>query len=125
MTLLGIDYGRSKIGIAIAYGPLAEPYGVITLSELKKLKELVESEKVEKIIVGVSEGKMGEESKAFGLKLEKDLNIKVEFQDESLSSIDAQRLSIEAGIRQSKRRNLEDAYAATVMLQNYIDSNTS
>jgi len=125
VTLLGIDYGRSKIGIAIAYGPLAEPYGVITLSELKKLKELVESEKVEKIIVGVSEGKMGEESKAFGLKLEKDLNIKVEFQDESLSSIDAQRLSIEAGIRQSKRRNLEDAYAATVMLQNYIDSNTS
>lgn len=123
MTLLGIDYGRSKLGIAIAYGPLAEPYAVMTLGELKKLEEIIKQEKIEKIVVGVSEGKMGDESKKFGDKLGSELGLPVEFQDESLSSIDAQRFSIEAGIKRQKRKALEDSYAAAIMLQSYIDQN--
>lgn len=121
MTLLGIDYGRSKLGLAIARGPLAYPLTVLKFEELGKLKEIVKKEKVEKIIVGVSEGEMGEESRNYGFKLGDELNLPVDFQDESLSSVDAQRLAIEAKIKRSKRKALEDSYAAAIMLQSYID----
>lgn len=121
MTLLGIDYGRSKFGLAIARGPLAYPLTVLKFEELGKLKEIVKKEKVEKIIVGVSEGEMGEESRNYGFKLGDELNLPVDFQDESLSSVDAQRLAIEAKIKRSKRKALEDSYAAAIMLQSYID----
>ncbi|MEK7497695.1 MAG: Holliday junction resolvase RuvX [Patescibacteria group bacterium] len=124
MTFLGIDYGRSKLGLAIAYGSLAEPLVVLKSEELEKIKEIVKKEKVEKIIVGVSDGEMGKESRDFGLKLSQELGLPVDFQDENLSSIDAQRFAIEAGIKRSKRKALEDSYAAAVMLQNYLDNHS-
>ena len=120
MKTLGIDYGRSKIGLAIAEGPLAEPLVVIRYSDTKileeKIKQIIEKNQIEKIIVGISEGAMGEESKKFAEK------IGAETFDETLTSQDAQTLAMEAGIGPKKRREMEDAYAATIMLQNYLDS---
>jgi putative Holliday junction resolvase len=118
--ILGIDYGRKKTGLAIAEGPLAEPLFVIRYSDIKtleaKIKELVEKYKIEKIVIGVSEGKMGKESREFADRLG------AETFDETLTTKEAQNLSIEAGINQKKRQEMEDAYAAAIMLQNYLDS---
>ncbi len=120
MKTLGIDYGRSKIGLAVSEGILAEPMQVIRYKDTKvleqKIKEIVETEKIKKIVVGVSEGAMGKESREFAKRLG------AETFDETLSSQDAQRLSIEAGISQKKRKGMEDAYAAAIILQNYLDS---
>lgn len=117
--ILAIDYGRSKVGLAIADGPLAEPMQVIRYKDIKilgeQLKRIVEQEKIEKVVVGVSEGEMGEESKKFAKSIGA-----VTF-DETLSTQDAQRLAMEAGIPQKKRHEMEDAYAASIMLQNYLD----
>lgn len=117
--ILGIDYGRSKVGLSIADGPLSEPLKVIRYKDLDKLvseiKNLIEKENIEKVVVGVSEGKMGEESKDFAK------NFNAETFDETLTSQDAQALSREAGISRKKRHEMEDAYAAAIMLQNYID----
>ncbi|HTK03446.1 MAG TPA: RuvX/YqgF family protein [Alphaproteobacteria bacterium] len=113
MRILGIDYGRAKVGLAIGEGSLAEPWKVVKPSEVKKI---LEEENFEKIIVGVSEGEMAKESKEFAKKLG------AETFDETLSSQDAQRLSIESGMNRKKRKNMEDAFAASVMLQNYLDS---
>jgi putative Holliday junction resolvase len=125
MKILGIDYGRSKIGLAIADGSLAEPMRVIRYKDTKilseQIKKIVEQEKIEKIIFGVSEGEMGEESKNFSLNFRKLVKIPVETFDETLSTQDAQRMSMEAGIGQKKRHQMEDAYAAAIMLQNYLD----
>jgi putative Holliday junction resolvase len=119
MKILGIDYGKSKVGIAFADGPLAEPVEVVHYSsseELeKKINELAEKYGAEKIVVGVSEGEIGRQSQEFA-----DL-INAETFDETLSTQDAQRMSREAGIPQRKRREMEDAYAAAVMLQGYLD----
>lgn len=127
MKILGIDYGRKKIGMAIADGPLAEPWKIVKYSQveevIKRLSYLVAENEIDKIVVGISEGEMGEESKEFSLNLSKKLDIPVETFDETLSTQEAQRLSIEAGIKRKKRRGLEDAYAASVVLQSYIDSN--
>jgi putative Holliday junction resolvase len=125
MKTLGIDYGRSKIGLAIADGSLADPMGVIRYTDTKilvgKLIKIIEEEGVEKVVFGVSEGEMGKESKNFSINFGKLIKIPVETFDETLSTQDAQRMSIEAGIGQKKRHQMEDAYAATIMLQNYLD----
>lgn len=113
MRILGIDYGRSKIGLAVAENGLAEPWKVVNPIELKKI---LEKEKFDKIVVGISEGEMGTESGKFAKTLG------AETFDETLSTQDAQKLSREAGVSKKKRRGMEDAYAASIMLQNYLDS---
>ena len=64
---------------------------------------------------------MAQESLKFARELENDLEVAVAVADETLSTKDAQRLSREAGIKQKKRKNMEDAYAASIMLQSYLD----
>lgn len=126
MTILGIDFGLKKVGLALSGGTLAEPYSVIkygnSLVLLEKIKEIVGKEGVEKIIVGISDGEIAEKSREFGESLKKELNLEVEFFAEDLSTQDAQRFAIEAGIGQKKRREKEDSYAAAIILQGYLDS---
>lgn len=126
MKLLGIDYGRAKVGIALAEGFLSDPLVTIRVSSfqdaLVKVKEITEKEKPDQIVVGISEGVMGEEQMQFVRKLAKIVTIPVNVWDEGLSTRDAQRLSLEAGISRTKRQKLEDAFAAAVMLQSYLDS---
>ena len=129
MRILGIDYGRKKIGLAIAEGYLAEPYCVIRFNLEKEALEKVSAafarvskdKKVELIVVGVSEGQMGREQKNFGKKLKDTLKTPVIFQDETLTTQDAQKLSQNAQIKRKKRQNLEDAYSATLILQSFLD----
>ncbi len=129
MKILGIDYGRSKVGLAIAVGGFAEPLEVVHYKNIDSLKEDIKKalmdEGVDKIVVGISEGEMGKESLEFGKELGRYLEIPVETFDETLTSKDAQKLSIEAGVKRKKRREMEDAYAASIMLQNYLDANSS
>lgn len=121
MKILGIDYGRRKIGVAISQGTLAEPLYVIRYKDTEKMiahiRRIIEKQKVEKVVVGVSEGEMGEESKEFAK------NFDAETFDETLSSHDAIKMSIQSGMGRKKRREMEDAFAASVMLQGYLDSN--
>ncbi len=122
MRILAIDYGKRKIGLALATSSIAEPYKVVRYKSekevLEKIEEIVKAEKIEKIVIGISEGKMAEETKSFAKKL----NIPVVFQDETLTTQQAQELSIKAGIKRKKRKSLEDAYSATLILQAYLDS---
>lgn len=124
-TVLGVDYGRRKIGLSIAYSFVAEPLLVIRYENAKKalgeIKKIVKKEEVERIIMGISEGESADEAKKFGKNLQKSLEINVDFQDETFSTKEAQTLSIEAGVKRKKRKEMEDAYAATIILQNYLD----
>jgi putative Holliday junction resolvase len=125
MRLLGIDYGVRKMGLAVSSGSLAEPFKVISVSSteeaLEKIGRIVKSEGIEKIVVGVSEGAMGKESEDFGQELARYLKIPVDFEDETLTSQDSLRMGIEAGMKRKKRKEMEDAFAASVMLQSYIE----
>jgi putative Holliday junction resolvase len=127
MNILGIDYGRKKIGLALAITILAEAYGVIRYEKvedaIKKIRKIVEKEQIEEVVVGISEGKMAGETKKFAKRLEKELGKPIYFQDETLSTQEAQRLSIEANVSRKKRREFEDAYTAAVILQEYLNKN--
>ena len=127
MRLLGIDYGRKKIGLAISEGILAEPLQVIRYSDTKilgeKLQKIIKENNIGKVVVGLSEGKMAEETKKFLSAIRHTLlPVPVETFDETLSTYNAQRASIEAGMKRKKRKDMEDAYAATLILQGYLDS---
>jgi putative holliday junction resolvase len=128
MIVLGIDYGLKKVGLAVGDtdSRLAEPLRVVRYSDIEILKEEIKkvffNVKAEKVVVGVSEGKMAEMANSFGKNLEKYLNTSVVFQDETLSTHDAMLLSIEAGMSRKKRKGMEDAFAAAIMLQNYLES---
>ena len=120
MKYLGIDYGRRKIGLSLSDGRLAEPYQVIRYKDYDKMvlhiNRIIEKQKIEKVVVGVSEGEMGEKSKKFA----KIFN--AETWDETLSSHDAIEMSVASHMGRKKRREMEDAFAASIMLQNYIDA---
>lgn len=124
-SILGIDFGLAKVGVAIAANEFSEPYNVIrytTMNELiEKIREIIETEQIAKIIVGISEGQMAQETEGFVDRLKNEIGVLVETSDETLSTQDAQKLGIEAGMNRSKRKNMEDAMAAAVMLQNYLD----
>jgi len=126
MNILGIDYGKRKVGLATADSALATPLSTIKYQEpedlLGKLDLVVQEQGISEIVVGVTEGEMEEEQMRFGKLLEEKFGLPVHFQDETLSTHDAQILAREAGIGQLKRRRKEDAYAATIILQGYLDS---
>lgn len=125
MKYLGIDYGPRKIGLSLGEGFLAEPHKVLRVENeedgIKKIKKEIEEQDIKVIIVGVSEGETAKKTKKFVEKLQKETDVEIQMHDETLSTIEAQHLAIEAGLTRTKRKNMEDAFAATVMLQNYLD----
>ena len=130
MQILGIDYGQAKIGLALGStdSRLAEPWKIIRYKDIailhEKITQLIKEERIEKVVVGVSDGVIGKESKQFGNDLASRIKIPVEFQDETLTSKDAQRLAIEAGIQRKKRKGMEDAHSAALILQTWLDEQT-
>ncbi len=123
MRLLAIDFGLRKAGLARSDGKLAEPYAVLRYQTEEKLinqlKGVIKKENIEKIVLGVSEGEMAQKTKEFGKKLSS--FIEVDYQDETLTTQDAINLSISSGVSRKKRKTMEDAYAASLMLQGYLD----
>lgn len=129
MKYLGIDYGRKKIGLAVSEGILAEPLKVIRIKNLefgiKSVEQEIKVQKIQTIIIGMPDGEIGKEVKEFSLSLStrlKGKNIEIIEWDETFSTQDAQRLSIEAGINRKKRKNMGDAYSAAIILQSYLDT---
>lgn len=127
MRILGIDYGTRKIGLALATSKIAEPLRVVRVKSdeeaLEKMEIVIYEEQIESIVVGVSEKETGKKSKEFGKRLRERTGLKVEFQDEALTTSDAKDLAMEAGVGQKKRKNFEDAYSATLILQAFLDNN--
>lgn len=123
MKILGIDFGIAKIGLAMADNGLAQPIRVIKnyRETLTKIAQIVEQKRIEKIIIGVSEGKIGQKAKEYGRKLEEITGVKVSFQDETLTTKEAVAKMIEAGKKKKYRQEKEDAFAAAIILQAYLD----
>ncbi len=126
MAILGVDWGEKKVGLALGVGKIAEPYEVIRYSDInllkETLKEILDKEKIDKIVVGVSEAESGLKARKFGAEVLGNLGREVVYFDETLSTAQAQELSRQAGIKRKKRKALEDAFAASIMLQSFLDS---
>ncbi len=124
MKYLGVDFGQRRIGLAISEGELVSPWKILEVKGLKdsveKVSKIITNENFKKIVIGLPEGKMGKNVVGFVNALKKK-EFEVETADETLSSRKALEIMIEQGTKQKKRRS-NDAIAAAIILQNYLDS---
>ncbi len=123
MKYLGIDFGLRRIGLAVSEGELASSWQVLEVKNfsdaVEKVSKIIKEGGFEKIIVGLPEGKMGQNVIGFTNALKK-MRILIETSDETLSSKNAMQDMIKQGVPQKKRR-FNDARAAAIILQNYLD----
>ncbi|MDQ0061338.1 Holliday junction resolvase RuvX [Paenibacillus harenae] len=136
MRLMGLDYGDRNIGVAIsdAFGWTAQGTGVIERrrdgGEFDRIAELAKEHEVSQIVVGLPKnmngtiGPRGEICIAFADQIQQKLNIPVHLWDERLTTVAAERMLIEADVSRKKRKLVVDKMAATLILQNYLDSKT-
>lgn len=126
MKILGIDYGQRRIGLAMSEGRLAAPLTVLTIKSqqqaLQCIREIAEREKIDKIVIGISERRMAERTAAFARSLKRLTHLSVVFSDETLTTQEAEEKMIEAGMSKKKRRVFHDAIAAALLLQRYLDA---
>lgn len=123
MKILGIDYGLSRIGLAKAEDNVVEPLNVILndLDVLKKIKKICEENKIDKIVVGISEGEIAKKSEKFAQTILSNLKLPIDFYDETLTTHEAVVKMIETGKKKKFRRKKKDAFAAACLLQDYLN----
>lgn len=132
MSIIGIDYGDKKIGVAITdeltgdAHPLKVVPTAIGLKELKKL--IAEYGNVEKLVVGMPYNLKDEV--AFKAKqvvlwidtLKKEVQLPVETWDERFSTSEAKDILLKADVSRKKRKEVIDKMAACIILQSYLDA---
>lgn len=134
MVIISVDYGDKRTGVAVCdkLEMLASPVCVITEWNqdvlANKIVEIANEKKAEQIVVGLPknmDGTMGfrsEACKALGELLQSITEIPVVYWDERLTTVSAHRILSENNVRGKKRKNVVDAVAADIILQDYIDS---
>lgn len=125
---LGIDLGRKKTGLAISEGTLASPYKTITHESLaqaiEKTVHEIDSLGVKTIVLGYIEGKnKGYFEKFARFVKSKRPNIKIIMEDETLTTGQARQTMVKLGLPQKKKSKKEDAIAASIILQGYLNVN--
>ena len=131
MRYLAIDYGAKRTGLAICDPDetVASPLTVIEGQKdlLKKIKDVVEAENVEAIVLGLPlnmDDTVGSQAKLafqFGEQLEKVLDIPVHFQDERLSTFGADEKLAAAELSRKKKKKRLDAIAAAEILEAFLE----
>ena len=133
MKILSLDIGTVRIGIATSdiMEIIASAYEVYRRKSLSQdvfhVAELVKNLSVGEVVIGLplkmdgSEGQSVEMARAFGDELSKYVDVPIIYQDERLSTVSAERILIESGMRREKRKDKIDAVAATIILQTYLD----
>jgi putative Holliday junction resolvase len=146
-SILAVDYGRARIGLALADAetrmaqPLSTMERVNRNEDMRRLRELVREHGVKQIVVGLplrldgTRGEMAEETERFAQRLRKQIGVPVEMVDERLTSWEAERLLEEVqgrfiheekltGSKNPKKvqgQMTVDAMAAAVILKEYLD----
>jgi putative Holliday junction resolvase len=146
-VILSIDYGRARMGLAIAdsHARVAQPLGTFERvnrnEDMRRLRELAREHGVRQIVVGLplrldgTRGEMAEEAERFAQRVRKQIGVPVEMVDERLTSWEAERLLEEtqgrflheeqsggAGKKKKARSNATvDAVAAAVILKEYLE----
>lgn len=132
---MALDLGEKRIGVAVSdeTALIARSYTVFKRSsrsaDFEQIGRLIDQEDISLLIIGLPIPLSGEEGakaawvRDYGAELAQQLEIEVEFWDESLSTVAAENSLRERGIHGKKRRSQVDAVAAAFILQSYLDTN--
>ncbi len=133
--VVGVDPGEARVGIAISDEAQSIAFPRETVSArggwaeaAKRVKDALSDDEVELLVVGLplrldgSEGEAARRARGFGEALRAELGVDVEYWDERLTTVAAERSLTEMGRRGSKRRDVVDQSAAAILLQGYLDA---
>lgn len=128
MSIIGIDYGKKYLGLAVCTNKTPTPLTAIATSsmdhKLKIIKELSEKWQANQIVVGSVSGKLRNDINLFIDKLNK-LNLDVVLVDEQYSSYLSWENMVKDNIPQRRRKLKEHSYAAAILIERYLDSRVS
>lgn len=125
MRYLGLDYGSSRVGVAVSDedGVIAFPREVLRQEDaIPRLKKIIETEHIGLVVIGLPRSMDGrktpqtEEVENFAGQLKQELSIPIEFEDEMLTTRIAEKNST---------KEMSDASAAAIILQSYLDRRSS
>lgn len=145
MNFLGVDFGKKYIGLALGTKTSEAPQFIIaplpstqveSLGQaLKSLISVCQNYEVSAVVFGIpfvrekEEGAFAKEIRTFSRELkemmlrENNVKIQVYFMDESLTSFESKRLITDVKKTRVGKRDLENGVAASIILQNFLDSN--
>jgi putative holliday junction resolvase len=133
MRILALDHGTVRIGVAISdeLKTIAQPLETIPAEPfpafLERLQQLLREKEVELILVGLprnmdgSLGPAAHKVEEFVASLQGAVAVPIKTLDERLTSVQANRVLIQAGVRRERRRAKVDPIAAAILLQGYLD----
>jgi len=134
--VVGLDPGAARVGIAISdeSRSIAFPRETVPArggwtDAAKRVKEALAGDDVTLLVVGLplrldgTEGEAARRARGFGEALRAAFGVEVVYWDERLTTVAAERSLSEMGRRGSRRREVVDQSAATILLQGYLDAN--
>jgi putative Holliday junction resolvase len=134
---MGLDYGDKTVGVAISDELLwtAQPVETIHRERPAKLRQtfariesLIEEYDVEKIVIGLpkkldnQEGERCQQTRAFGEQIERRTDLEIVYQDERLTTVQADAVLDAGGVSKENRKTYIDKVAAALILQGYLDA---
>jgi putative holliday junction resolvase len=137
MRVVGLDGGTKRIGVALSdeLGITAQP---LTTLQNKKDRDVIDDLRValgdvqpDAFVIGLplrldgSEGGAARKARSLARAVEEAFQVPVELWDERFTSVQAERMLIESGLRRDKRKGVTDRVAAAILLQSYLDANSS
>ncbi|MBI1884455.1 MAG: Holliday junction resolvase RuvX [Chlamydiae bacterium] len=133
MIILALDFGEKRIGMAVSDSLGIIAVGLSTLerkdeaSDLAAIDEVARERKVEKIVLGMPlhmsgrEGIKAKEVLAFKEILSSKTGLPIDLYDERLTTVQAERVLLEADLSREKRKGKRDQLAAQIILQSYLE----
>lgn len=135
MRIISIDYGDSRVGIAITDELCITAQGLETIEHkgndkilLKKIAEIIEQYHVEEIVIGIpinlngTSGERVEKTEKFIHKLKCLFNkVKINRVDERLTTIEAHKTMNFLNINKYKKKSIVDTLSATYILETYLE----
>lgn len=137
MRVIGLDYGSKTVGVALSDELMLTAQPLTTIHRdrptklrqtLAQIEQIIEQYDVDRIVVGWpkkldnGEGERCEKTKEFGDMLENRTGLEIIYQDERLTTAQADGVLEQGGIRKDKRKQYIDKMAASLILQNYLDT---
>lgn len=136
MRIMGLDFGSKTVGVAVSDPLFITAQGVEIIRRksenklrqtLARIEELIEEYEVDRIVLGLprnmnaTEGERVEKTREFAEMLFRRTGIEPVLWDERLTTVAADKLMMEAGVRRENRKEYVDAIAASFILQGYLD----
>ncbi len=137
MRIMGLDFGSKTVGVAVSDSLLMTAQGVETIQRkspgklrqtLARIEALIEEYQVDRIVLGFpknmnnTEGERCQKTMEFQQMVERRSGLPVVLWDERLTTVAADRVLMERGVRRENRKNYVDQIAAVFILQGYLDA---